>query len=64
VQDGPVTLIPYENSHAKGGFAVRVVQAGIIVGLISAGEEILCRKLRVRYTFGHTDCRLKDGLVT
>jgi hypothetical protein len=52
VQNGPVRLIPYENRHAKGGFAVRVVQAGNVVGLISAGEEVLCRKLRVRYTFG------------
>jgi hypothetical protein len=47
VDDGPVTLIPFENRHAKGGFAVRVVRQGIIVGLISAGEEVLCRKLRV-----------------
>jgi hypothetical protein len=47
LQDGPVTLIPYESSHAQGGYGVRVTQNGVFVGLIAAGEEMNCRKLLV-----------------
>jgi hypothetical protein len=53
VQDGPVTLIPYENSHARGNYSVRVIQDGGFVGLIVDGEETSCRKLIV---FHHYDC--------
>ena len=49
VEDGPVVLIPKENKHAKGGFAVQIVQKGRVVGMISAGEEEECRKLRVMF---------------
>ena len=47
LQDGPVTLRPFENSYAKGGFGVRCSQDGQYVGLIASGEETLCRKLLV-----------------
>ena len=45
--DGPVSLFPYENKRAEGGFAVQVRQKGVIIGLISYGEELKCRKLLV-----------------
>src|SRR5579859_2153822 len=41
LQDGPVTLTPFENHHAKGGFGVRCSQNGKFVGFISSGEEPL-----------------------
>jgi hypothetical protein len=62
LQDGPVTLRPFENSYALGGYGVRCTQNGAYVGLIIRGEEILCRKLLVHET---TTCyltaRAKDG---
>src|SRR5437667_7161160 len=45
VQDGPVSLIAYENRHARGGYSVRVLQSGEFVGLIASGEEVACRRL-------------------
>jgi hypothetical protein len=47
LQDGPVTLRPFENHYALGGFGVRCTQNGEYVGLIVSGEEELCRKLLV-----------------
>jgi len=49
LEDGPCALIPYETSYARGGFAVRIEQNGQFVGMISAGEEVGCRKLLVLF---------------
>ena len=51
LQDGDVSLFPYQNRYAEGGFAVQIKQHGIHVGLIARGEEIACRKLLVLPTF-------------
>jgi len=47
LEDGPVALIPTENEHAHGGFAVHIRQKGEHVGLICAGSEVACRELLV-----------------
>lgn len=62
LQDGPVTLNPFQNRHAHGGFAVRVMQKGEYVGLIGLGEESLCRKLLVRFKWNPLISRLIDGI--
>jgi len=47
LQDGVINLYAVQNSHAKGGYQVRVMQGGEFVGLIAAGDEVECRILLV-----------------
>src|SRR5579859_1888695 len=61
LRDGPVTLNPFQNRHAPGGFAVRIMQKGEYVGLIGLGQESLCRKLLVHFKWNPLISRLMDG---
>lgn len=61
LQEGPVTLTPFENHHAKGGFGVRCTENGQYVGLIALGEEPLCRKLLVQRYVSLLIARVRDG---
>jgi hypothetical protein len=61
LQDGLVTLNPFQNRHAHGGFAVRIMQNGQYVGLISLGSEPLCRKLLVHFQSKPLIASLRDG---
>ena len=47
IPEGPVELVASENKYAEGGFCVKVETEGKLVGLISAGGELECRKLLV-----------------
>jgi hypothetical protein len=60
--DGAVSLFPKENSHALGGFSVRIEQNGNYVGEIKGGQEVECRKLLVCVDYLLSfNGRLKDG---
>jgi hypothetical protein len=64
LQDGPVTLLPYENKYARGRFSVRVTQSGQFVGLVQAGQEVACRKLLVSHIISALINRAKAGKVS
>jgi hypothetical protein len=45
--DGPVQLVIKSNENADGGFEIRVIQKGRMVGHIEAGSETACIELAV-----------------